>query len=201
MIRLPAASAWTPGRANPGLLAVQLCFLLQAAFRGLDYISGVTPGDPIQRAVENAAPYPVWGGLFYGLALFVLLGVVLRRPGLMILGHLAFSALYLGIGLLVLSTTAGLTALGSLGLAACGLGTWALLSARTCSSRARLGALPLMVGGHLAVALSLGSDYRTGTGLVLSGAVHAALAAAVSWNAARQVLEDREHAPEGVPRG
>jgi hypothetical protein len=162
VIRLPTASAWTPGRANPGLLAVQLCFLLQAAFRGLDYLGEATPGDPIQRAVEAAAPY-------------------------------------LGIGLLVLSTTAGLTALGSAGLTACGLGTWALLSARTCSSRARLGALPLMVGGHLAVALSLGTDYRTGTGLVLSGAVHAALAAGVSWNAARQVLEDHEE--KEVPRG
>jgi hypothetical protein len=193
VIRLPAPGTWTPGRVNPGLLAVQLCFLLQAAFRGLDYLGGVRAGDPIQRAVEAAAPYPVWGGLFYGLALLVLIGVAARRPALMVLGHLAFAALYLGIGLLVLSTTAGLSLSGAAGLAACAAGTWALLSTRVPGLRPRLAvAVPLMIGGQLAVVASLGTDYRTGTGLALSGAVHAALAAAVSWCAARQTLEDRE---------
>jgi hypothetical protein len=193
VIRLPAPGSWTPGRVNPGLLAVQLCFLLQAAFRGLDYLGGVRAGDPIQRAVEAAAPYPIWGALFYGLALLVLTGVAARRPGLMILGHLAFAALYLGIGLLVLSTTAAPTAAGALGLTTCAAGTWALLSTRLAHTRTRLGvALPLMIGGQLAIVASLGTNYRTGTGLVLSGAVHAALAAAVSWCAARQALEDRE---------
>jgi hypothetical protein len=198
VIRFPVPGAWTPGRVNPGLLAIQLCFLLQAAFRGLDYIGGVHAGDPIQRAVEGAAPYPVWGGLFYGLALLVLLGVAARRPGLMILGHLAFSALYLGIGLLVLSATAGPTALGAAGLTTCAAGTWALLSTRVTATRARVGlALPLMVIGQLAVVASLGSEYRTGTGLALSGIVHAALAAAVSWCSARQAAED---AAEVIPR-
>lgn len=197
-MRLPAPNAWTPGRVNPGLLAVQLCFLLQAAFRGLDYLGGVRTGDPIQRAVEAAAPYTVWGSLFYGLALLVLLGVAARRPGLMILGHLGFSALYLGIGLLVLSTTSGLNLLGAGGLTCAGVGTWALLSTHVTGTRPRvLFALPLMVIGQLAVALSLGSDYRTGTGFVLSGAVHAALAAAVSWCSARQAAEDREAVPRG----
>lgn len=188
---------WRPGRANPGLLAVQLCFLLQAAFRGLDYLGGVRAGDPIQRAVEGAAPYPVWGTLFYGLALLVLTGVAARRPGLMIFGHLAFSALYLGIGVLVLSTTTGPSWLGFAGLITCAAGTWALLAAPADRLWLRLaGALPLMILGQLTLAAALGTNYRTGTGLVLSGAVHAALAAAVSWNSARQNLEDRAEAAD-----
>lgn len=193
MIQLPGRRSWRPGLVNPGLLAIQLLFLLQAAFRGLDYLGGVRPGDPIQRAVEAAAPYTVWGGLFYGLALLVLVGVAGRWVGLMILGHLGFSALYLGIGLLVLSTTAGLSVLGAAGLAACAVGTWALLSARVTGTRARLGvALPLMVLGQLAVVACLGVNYRTGTGLALSGAAHAALAVAVSWCAARQRADAEE---------
>lgn len=193
MFRLPPPGSWSPGRVNPGLLAVQLCFLLQAAFRGLDYLGGVRAGDPIQRAVEAAAPYPVWGGLFYGLSLLVLVGVATRRPGLMILGHLAFSALYLGMGLLVLSTSSHLTLAGAVGLGACAGGTWLLLSASLTRRRLRVTvALPLMVAGQLLLALSLGADYRTGTGLVLSGAVHAALAAAVSWASTKLTAEDRE---------
>lgn len=194
MIRLPSRGAWRPDLTNPGLLAAQLLFLVQAAFRGLDYLGGVAAGDPIQRAVETAAPYPVWGGLFYGLALLVLVGVAGRWPTVMILGHLGFAALYLGIGLLVLSTTSRITGSGAAGLAACAGGTWLLLSPRFVRSPLRLAvALPLMVIGQLIVAASLGSDYRTGTGLALSGAVHAALAAAVSWASTRQ-RADREDA-------
>jgi hypothetical protein len=192
-VNRPPAHGWRPGQVNPGLLAIQLLFLVQAAFRGLDYLGGVRAGDPIQRAVEAAAPYPLWGALFYGLALLVLTGVAARRPGLMVLGHLGFAALYLGIGLLVLSTTAGPTVTGALGVAAAVGGTWALLSARVTGLAPRLlVALPLMVGGQLAIAASLGSDYRTGTGLALSGISHAALAAAVSWCTARQRVEDGE---------
>jgi hypothetical protein len=197
VIRLPARGAWRPGLTNPGFLITQLLLLLQAAFRGLDYLSGVRPGDPIQRAVEAAAPYPLWGALFYGLALLVIIGVAGRWPGVMILGHLAFAALYLGIGVLVLSTTAEPSAAGAVGLLACGAGTWALLTGRLATHAARLGiALPLLIGGQLLLALSLGADYRTGTGFVLSGVIHAALATGVSWGSAKQ-RADREEAVRG----
>lgn len=190
MTRFPARGDWRPGLTNPGLLAAQLVFLLQAAFRGLDYLGHATPGDPQQRLVEAAAPYPVWGGLFYGLALVVLVGVAGRWPSVMILGHLAFSALYLGLGLLVLSATSGLTVLGAVGLVLASLGTWSLLTSRVTAMRVRLTAgLPLMILGHLAVAVSLGANYRTGTGLALSAAVHAALAAGVSWSSVRQRID------------
>ena len=62
-----------------------------ADFKREALAQGISP-----RALEAAAPYPVWGALFYGLAAVVLVGVAARRPGLMILGHLAFAALYLG---------------------------------------------------------------------------------------------------------
>lgn len=190
MTRFPARGDWRPGLTNPGLLATQLVFLLQAAFRGLDYLGNATPGDRTQRAVEAAAPYGVWGALFYGLALLVLIGVAGRWPTVMIVGHLAFAALYLGMGLLVLSATSEVTALGALGVALCALGTWSLLTSRVAGMRLRLTAgLPLMVAGQLAVALSLGANYRLGTGLALSGAVHAALAAGVSWSSVRQRID------------
>jgi hypothetical protein len=193
VIRLPSRGAWSPGQTNPGLLATQLIFLLQAAFRGLDYLGGIRTGDPIQRAVEAAAPYPLWGWLFYGLAVLVLVGVAGRWASVMIIGHLLFAALYLGMGALVLSTTAGLDPAGLTGLLAALAGTWMLLARRVTAPGLRLGlALPLMIIGQLLITCSLGSDYRTGTGLALSGVVHAALASGVAWACARQQVRREE---------
>lgn len=171
---------WRPGGVSPALLIIQLAVTLQAALRGLDYWHPSGPVPPSLAAVEDAAPPVVWAGLFCGSALIVLIGLAGRWPAALILGHLMIGSVYLGVGVPVLAASAVGPA-GLLLLTLCGgaLGTWALVHSRVTCLPTRLTAVLLMTGCAVLLGQTLGTDYRTGTGLVSGGVVHAALALGV----------------------
>lgn len=180
---------WRPGGISPALLTIQLVTTLQAALRGLDYwrpAATVPPG--VLAVVESTAPPQVWAGLMCGASLVVLLGLGGRWPAVLIIGHLMLSAVYLGVGLPVLSAVAVgplLDALVAAGAAA--LGLWALLCPRAPGGlAARLLAVLILAGAAVTAARVLGTDYRTGTGLVGAGVVHASLALGVVVGTARR---------------
>jgi hypothetical protein len=171
---------WRPGGVSPALLVIQLAATLQAALRGLDYWHPTGPVPPSLRAVEDAAPPLVWAALFLGSALVVLLGLAGRWPAVLILGHLLLGAVYLGVGVPVLAASA-VGPLGTALLAVSGgaFGTWVLCHPWVRDLPARLLAVLLMAGCAVLLSRTLGTDYRTGTGLLSAGVLHAALALGV----------------------
>jgi hypothetical protein len=173
---------WQPGGVSPALLAVQLVATFQAALRGLDYLRHpAAPPPGVLAVVESAAPPAVWGGLLCGSAVTVLLGLAGRWPAVLILGHALLAAVYVGVGAPVLASSAvGPLTTGVLAVAGAALGTWTLVSTRAPGGLpARLLAVVLMTGAVISLAQVLGFDYRTGTGLIGGGAIHASLAVGV----------------------
>lgn len=168
---------WHPGGDRPALTVIQLAATFQAALRALDYWRPGGPAVPALALVESAAPPQVWAGLMGGSAVLVLIGLALRRPAVLILAHLMLAAVYIGVGAPVLATSAvGPLSVAALALGAGALGTWALLHGWVRDTWTRLLAVTLMAGCAVLLAQTLGTDYRTGTGLVGAGVIHAALA-------------------------
>jgi hypothetical protein len=154
----------------PVLLAVQLVTLWQAGMRGLDYLGG--PGGP---ALDATAAGPVAGlGLYLGVAV-ALVGIVGRWASPIIAGHLLVGVMYLALVGDALDRATP-TPLAWAGFAVGAVGTWAALR-RNAGTASRLAAGALMLGGQALIAVGLGGDYRTGTGLLGAGVIHLALSA------------------------
>lgn len=176
--------SWEP--ANAGTSVVRLIFTFQAALRGSDYFAGRSDGGD---AHVFAAPLAVWGGLFYGCAIVVILGFAGRWVGALVLGHALLAGLYMGLGVSVLANLpGGIDPGGAAALVIAAVGLYLLLAPQTGVPLRLALAVPLMVAGQLGLAAALGSGYRLGTGLVLSGAVHAVFAAATLTGWKRQQL-------------
>lgn len=173
---------WRPGAVSPALLAIQLIATLQAALRGLDYwtTDGAAPPG-VLAVVEGAAPTQVWAGLLCGSALVVLLGLAGRWPAVLVVGHLMLAAVYLGVGLPVVSASAvGPLSTTLVALICGGLAIWALITDHPeVQGLGRILAVVLLAGVACLLAQVLGADYRTGTGLVGAGGNHVALAVGV----------------------
>lgn len=180
---------------------MQLITALQAALRGLDYWrqpAGTAP--PAIAVVEQAAPPAVWGALFLGTSVLVLLGLAGRWVPIIVIAHLLLGAVYVGLGVPVLASTAvGPAALIAVSLAAAVVGTWLLIHHGTRPMLRISAALPLMLGALLATSTALGTDYRLGTGLVLAGALQGVLALGVALVTFRRQAAD-QLAEEGVDR-
>jgi hypothetical protein len=179
-VNLLRAGDWQPGGVSPALLVIQLAATLQAALRGLDYWHPAGPVPPTLALVESAAPPHVWAALMGGSAVVVLLGLAGRWPAVMILGHLLLAAVYLGVGVPVLAASAvGPLTAALLAVGGGALGTWALVHGWVRDLPARLLAVLLMCGAVILLSRTLGTDYRTGTGLLSAGVLHTALALGV----------------------
>jgi hypothetical protein len=176
---------WKPGAVSPALLTVQLVATFQAALRGLDYWRGTGPTPPALALVESAAPPTVWAALLMGGSALVLVGLAGRWASTLIVAHLLLAAVYIGVGAPVLAASSvGPLTLGLSVVAAAAAGTWGLL--RHPSGVVRAAAVPVMLSALIGASTALGSDYRTGTGLVGAGLIHAALAAGVALGTVRR---------------
>jgi hypothetical protein len=178
---------------------VQAITLFQAALRGADYAWVSTAPAPALARVEQAASLTVWGWLFYGSAVLVLVGIAARHVVPVVLGHLLLFAWYAGIGLPVLAAQSGMEGHGWVGLPLGVLGAGVVITRHVRSDLVRLlVGVPFMLAAHYLLADSLGTDYRTGTGLVGGGLVHLTLAVATAVAAGRQILSaevERERLP------
>jgi len=176
------------------LLTVQLVTLWQAGFRGLDYLTA--PGG--RAALDTAAADPLAGGMLYAGVLLALLGIAARLPGPAIAGHALLAAWYTGLGMVTLLDGHTLTLAGVVGAGIGVTGVALVLHPRVRAAVRLLAGVPLMLGGQYVLAADLGSDYRTGTGLVGAGLLHAALAVGtfILW----QRRELRQLVDREVPR-
>jgi hypothetical protein len=180
---------WQPRQTSPVLLSLQLVTLWQAALRGLDYAGGVGTG------LDAGAAEPAYGWLLYGSTILVLLGLAIRRGVPVILGHALLASWYAGLGVTALGGIgAVLDWRVGVGLALGGIGVAALLTERH-RTPIRLAGVAAMLLGQAALVAGLGTDYRTGTGLVSGGVQHAILAVGtlVLWQRDRlRRVVDRE---------
>jgi hypothetical protein len=190
-----ARGDWTPATSAPILLALQLLLLWQVGLRGLDYVRG-----GFRPALDASAADPLLGWLLYGAAILVLTGLAVRRAAPVILGEALIGAWYVGLGWTTagdLGIRPGIDALP--GIAASIAGVWLLLTRP--GTITRLAGVAAMLGGQALLAVSLGVDYRTSTGLLASGLVHGVLAVGtfVLWQRERlsRLLDALE--PEDAP--
>jgi len=199
---------WHPGRTNVPFLIIQLAALYQAALRGRDYLTpragAVVDADGL-GVVEQAAALTTWGWLFYGSAAVVLVGLAGRWSPLVIAGHAFLFAWYGGVAIGLLQAQGfDLSWRLLLGAILSGLGTWVILRRRApgASVRLLLGVPGMLVGQEL-MASGLGSDYRTGTGLMAAAIIHLTLAAGTWLLTQRQRLTAQVEREVGVvlPRG
>lgn len=84
---------------RPAATILQMCALLAAVSRGLDYLA--MPDYVEVRSlgfVEAALPFAVWGGLFLAAGLIGVGGLMLRQFPIAATAHGALSGLYLAFG-------------------------------------------------------------------------------------------------------
>lgn len=74
---------------------IEKLILLQAAFRGLDYIL-LPPGTPIATlsVIERALPITLWGWLFLGSALVAYAGMWWKQSPSAAIGHMGLGIIY-----------------------------------------------------------------------------------------------------------
>lgn len=195
-ITLDAVLNWTPrfGRYVPGktnilLLAVQVLFAVQAASRGEDYIFP-RPEDvvaPSLSSIERALPLPVWGSGFLLAAALVLVGLFGGWLTSIVIGHFILAGLYgaFSYGMLDQAPIENFWLAGAgavvlvVGLAT-GLTRWPHRE----MLRFVIALLLTGVGGWVC-GYGLGYNFRTATGLLIAGLIHAAFVVGMTWIASR----------------
>lgn len=80
----------------PEVVAVQVCLLLAAVARGIDYIAPPAPQSSVLSVMERLAPMGLWGALFLTGGLIGLIGLAIDRWPLASVGHIICLALYGG---------------------------------------------------------------------------------------------------------
>lgn len=89
LVRLRVRLIW------PEVAAIQVCVLIAALSRGLDYV--LSPIDSkVLNTVEAIAPLWFWGALFIVGAVAGLLGLRFDRSPLAVVGHVILAAIYVG---------------------------------------------------------------------------------------------------------
>lgn len=79
----------------PEVVFVQICVIIAALARALDYLIPPNPDIDVLSVVESAMPLPVWGGLMLLGGLLALLGLHWERFPWAFLGHTLLAAVYL----------------------------------------------------------------------------------------------------------
>jgi hypothetical protein len=198
-----AHGEWRPGAHNVALLVVQLITLYQAGLRGRDYLIPRTTGAIDAQGlgiVEAAAALPVWGWLFYLSTVLAVVGLAGRWAPVVIAGHALLWAWYSGIGYGVLADQ-GITLTWRLigGAMLATLGLWVIFRRNAPGAPVRLLiGVPAMLVGQELMSTGLGQDYRSGTGLMGAGAIHATLAVGTWLLAKRERLRTQVEGEFGV---
>ncbi|WP_411815481.1 hypothetical protein [Gordonia sp. SND2] len=78
----------------PEVVAVQVCLLFAAAWRGLDYLTPPDPASSALSVIEKTAPMTIWGILFLSGGLIGLIGLRFDRWPLAAAGHVLAIAGY-----------------------------------------------------------------------------------------------------------
>jgi hypothetical protein len=180
---------WVPGRTNYLLLAVQVLFAVQGAARGMDY---VLPRPPMPTpasltSIEAAFPLPVWGVGFLLAGGAVLVGLFGGWLTCIVIGHFLLAGLYGAFAYGILADApvdsylvAGGGALLLAGGLHLGLRRWPRWE------KSRFAAAMILTGiGGWVCGLGLGYNFRTGTGILIAGMVHATFVVGLLYIAAR----------------
>lgn len=189
--RLPhlALGDWVPGRTNYLLLTVQVLFAIQGAARGMDYVlpRPPMPTPPSLSSMEAALPLPAWGFGFLIAGGAVLIGLYGGWLTAIVCGHLVMAGLYGAFAYGMLSEapiySGWLTILGA-GLLAAGLAFGVTRWAQREWLRF-LAAMVLTGIGGWVCGLGLGYNFRTGTGILIAGMIHATFVVGLLYIAAR----------------
>lgn len=80
----------------PEVVAVQVCLLVAAIARGVDYALPPAPSAAVLSVIEHLAPMQVWGAWFLVSGLLGMIGLVVDRWPLASIGHILCLALYGG---------------------------------------------------------------------------------------------------------
>lgn len=97
-MKLALTLAPLPVVIPPWLTTMLQVFLgVSALGRGLDYVNDNRP-QPGLSVVEALLPLDVWGWLFTGIALAMLLGTLARNMAALIVANIAAAALFAGLG-------------------------------------------------------------------------------------------------------
>lgn len=97
--------SWRPGGFPPEItLAAKLALLGAMAVRGVDYLVGDSESTARRlSAVESAAPLWMWGTILLTAAVVGLGSIILRRGGGILGAHIAGLAVYLALGVGIIS--------------------------------------------------------------------------------------------------
>jgi hypothetical protein len=87
-IRLRVRLIW------PEVVAIQVCVMLAAILRGIDYLVPPAPATTVLSTIEKAAPVDLWGTLFVIGGMVGLVGLRITRWPLAALGHVILLACY-----------------------------------------------------------------------------------------------------------
>lgn len=202
-LRAAFSSDWFLPRNNLALLVVQLVSLYQAAMRGRDYLTERTGGEIALQGlgtVDAAGSMQVWGWLFYGSAALALIGLAGRWAPVVIAAHAALFAWYGGIGIGLLQEQGIALNLSVItGMLCAVAGTWLVFRRTPHSAPIRLlVGVPGMLVGQELMSAGLGTDYRTGTGLMAAGVMHLTIAAGTWLLWTRQQLAEQVEREQGV---
>lgn len=100
--RVPAARSWSRfvrlrvSLIWPEVVAIQVCVLVAAVLRGLDYLASPLGSTRGLSVIEQALPMPLWGWLFLLGGLLGLLGLVADGWPLSAVGHVVLASVYAG---------------------------------------------------------------------------------------------------------
>lgn len=89
---------WRPAMTGGFYWVVVVVYALEATTRGIDYFGGDRPGVTTSLTViEQAMPLTWWGAILLAVAALVVVGVVIRRPMLVIVGAVVAGAAYMAL--------------------------------------------------------------------------------------------------------
>lgn len=88
VVRLRVRLIW------PEVVVIQVCVLVAALLRGVDYLVPPLTGTGTLSVVERTMPLPAWGALFLAGGLLGLVGLRIDRWPLASIGHAILAAVY-----------------------------------------------------------------------------------------------------------